>query len=186
MRLFLAIPLAESVVKELAGLTARLRPAAADLRWSAPESWHVTLQFLGNTTTEQYNCLLARLAELRSAPVYVQLAGLGVFERAGILYAGVEVTSSLAALQQRIVAATTPCGFEPEARPYHPHITLARAKGRDRARALRGLVAGAQAGFSRCTAGEFLLYESHLSSAGSTYEVRCRFQLSAAALHAAH
>jgi RNA 2',3'-cyclic 3'-phosphodiesterase len=179
MRLFHAIPLAESVAAELARLVCRLRGAAPDLRWSAPESWHITLQFLGNSARAQYDCLIPRLADVPAAPVPIELAGVGIFDRAGIVYLGVEPSSPLLALQERIVAATTRCGYEAESRPYHPHITLARAKGGSGTRELRALAArlpGESHRF-RFTAREFLLYESHLSSAGSTYEVHRRFPL---------
>jgi RNA 2',3'-cyclic 3'-phosphodiesterase len=180
VRLFLGIPLAGAVLAELTTLSKRLR-STPDLRWSAPESWHITLQFLGSVSDEQYGCLIERLAGLRSAPVPVRLGGLGVFDRAGIFYAGVELTPQLDALQSRVVAATAPCGFEPESRPYHPHITLARGKGPKCARELHTFLehTPSRPKFSRFTAMEFLLYESHLSSAGSTYEVRQRFQLTA-------
>jgi 2'-5' RNA ligase len=183
MRLFLAIPLAQSVAAELARLTPRLRAAAPDLRWSSSDAWHITLQFLGGTTPAQYECLLARLAALRIPPVPIRLAGLGIFDRAGILHLAIEPTPQLLALQQRILAATTPCGFEPESRPYHPHITLARTKGRSSQSELHALQTRipAQLKFPRFTAREFLLYESHLSSAGSTYEVRHRFPLASRA-----
>jgi 2'-5' RNA ligase len=182
MRLFLAIPLAEPVLAELTRLTARLRPGAAELRWSAPESWHITMQFLGNADPAQYDCLIAKLAGFRAPPVPIQLAELGIFDRAGIFYAEVDLTPPLVALQQRIAAATALCGFEPEARPFHPHITLARVKGSNRARDLHGLQSSTRVrpGLPRFTAREFLLYESHLSPDGSTYEIRHRFPLTAA------
>jgi RNA 2',3'-cyclic 3'-phosphodiesterase len=179
MRLFIAIPLAESVAAELTRLMVRLRSTNTNLRWASPESWHVTLQFLGNASEEQYGCVTARLGALRAAPVPIQLGEPGIFDRAGVFYAGVELTPQLAALERQVVAATAPCGFAAEARPYHPHITLARAKAGARARELRGLLAGlpAKVRFSRFTAPEFLLYESHLSSEGSRYEIRQRFPL---------
>jgi 2'-5' RNA ligase len=179
MRLFIAILLADSVVARLNDLIAALRPRA-DLRWSAPESWHITLQFLGNSSAEQFDCLVGRLGEVRSAPVPVQLGGLGVFERAGILHAEVKLSEQLMDLQKKIVAATGLCGFEPETRPYRPHITLARFKGTGRSRELSALASRIQSQpkFPRFTASEFLLYESRLLPAGSTYEVRQRFALS--------
>lgn len=179
MRLFLAIPLAGPVLATLSQLTARLRPAAAGLRWSAEENWHVTLQFLGSVREEEYKCLVASLAQLRSPPVPIQLAELGIFDRAGIFYAEVDLTPQLVSLQQSIVAATAPCGFEAEARPFHPHITLARAKEAARPRDLSGLQASTRVRpeFPRFTASEFLLYESHPSASGSTYEVKKRFPL---------
>jgi len=50
MRLFVAIPLSEEATRELGETVARMRkrPGAEELRWSPPESWHLTLQFLGN------------------------------------------------------------------------------------------------------------------------------------------
>ncbi len=179
MRLFIGIPLADAVIAELAAVSAGLRSAADGLRWAAPESWHITLEFLGNATPEQYGCLTARLAGVRSLPVPIRLAALGVFDRAGIFYAGVELAPPLVALQQRIAAATALCGFQPENRPFHPHITLARSKGQGRARQLGELLARLQVqpAFARFAANEFLLYESHLRPGGSQYEVRARFPL---------
>ncbi len=179
MRLFIAIPLGEAVEAELKRLTGRLRPAASHLRWSHPESWHITLQFLGNTTEEQYACLLPRLSELKASPIAIEFDGLGVFERAGVFILKVAPTPALVALQKKVVAATQPCGFEPEDRPYHPHITLARSNAGNRGRELRSLLerAGERVRFEQIHATEFRLYESHLSATGSKYEVKCRLPL---------
>jgi 2'-5' RNA ligase len=179
MRLFVGIPLAEVTVRELASVVSRLRPQAGKLRWTEPQSWHITLQFLGNTTPEQLDCLSARLVEVRSAPVPVQLGELGLFDRAGIFFADVTLTPALVALQQRVAAATGFCGFVAEPRPFHPHITLVRAKDQGRAAQLRELRKKilSQSTFQRFTADEFLLYESHLSAEGARYEIRRRFPL---------
>ncbi|MGO8757494.1 MAG: RNA 2',3'-cyclic phosphodiesterase [Terracidiphilus sp.] len=184
MRLFVGIPLADAVLRELAAVVARLRKAEGAgrpgaMRWTAPESWHITLQFLGNATEEQFECLRARLGEVRSAPVPARLGELGCFDRAGVLFAGVQVSPELAELQKRVAAATSQCGFAAEARVFHPHITLARAKGEGRGtglRELQGKVAG-QPAFAGFTAREFLLYESHLGPGGAQYEVRMRVRL---------
>ena len=179
MRLFIGIPLADEVNAELGAVCARLRSATDGLRWSGHETWHVTLQFLGNATPEQYECLSARLREVRSGPVPIRLGELGFFDRAGIFFAGVDTTGQLISLQQRVTEATAGCGFVAEGREFHPHITLARAKGHGRGRPLSALKdrIGSQANFSRFTAEEFLLYESHLGAGGSTYEVREKYAL---------
>lgn len=179
MRLFIGIPIADSTVRELSQLRANLRAHAGDLRWSAPESWHVTLQFLGNASPEQLDCLTNRLAELRSAPISIQLGAVDVFDRAGVFIVEVQTTPELAALQKRVTAATAHCDFIEEDRPYHPHITLARAKGDGGRRQLRKLKANARTtpAFAPFTAQEFLLYESHTDPGGSRYEVRARFAL---------
>ncbi|MGA2886604.1 MAG: RNA 2',3'-cyclic phosphodiesterase [Terracidiphilus sp.] len=177
MRLFVAVPLAPVVIGELSAASARLQSKGDGLRWSAPESWHITLQFLGNTGQQQYECMLARLRQLRTAPVPIVMEGLGCFDRAGILFAGVRLTPELLLLQQRVTAATQPCGFVPEARTYQPHITLARSKGQGLGELKNKMLQ--QPKLSKFVAEEFLLYESFLGSTGSRYEVRERFCLNA-------
>jgi RNA 2',3'-cyclic 3'-phosphodiesterase len=179
MRLFAGIPLAAAVIDELSTISLRLRTSTDGLRWSAGESWHITLQFLGNTGQEQYECTVARLRELRSSCVPIQLEGLGLFERAGVFFAGVALTPALLSLQQRVTAATGLCGFIPETRPYHPHVTLARAKGKGRMRGLHELKARIhrQPAFTGFVAEEFVLYESVTRPTGALYEVRERFVL---------
>ena len=179
MRLFVGIPLADHVRAELAAVVERLRHGSGNLRWSAPESWHITLQFLGNAGEEQLDCLLTQLDEVRSAPVPVRLRALGTFERAGIVFVDVDVAPALAALQQQVVAATAKCGFVAEERPFHPHITLARARDRRRFRGLTLPRSGRQAPpqFTRFEAREFLLYESFTEPSASRYEARGRFAL---------
>jgi 2'-5' RNA ligase len=176
MRLFVGIPLAAAVIDELGAASARLRSNADGLRWTAPESWHVTLQFLGNTRPEQYECVAARLHALHAPSVPVCLEELGCFERAGILIANVRLTPELILLQECVIAATQPCGFVPETRPFQPHITLARSKGRHNLDQLKAKIRR-PSNFTRFVAREFLLYESFLSPSGSRYEVRERFPL---------
>jgi 2'-5' RNA ligase len=175
MRLFVGIPLTEAVIGELAAVAARIRRKEDGLRWMAPDSWHVTLQFLGNTDPQQYQCLIARLGAVHSPPVPIQLEALGCFDRAGIFFAGVGLTAELLALEQRVTAATELCGFAAETRPFHPHITLARAKGQSLG-ALKARIER-QPAFTRFVAYEYFLYESHLSPTGARYEVRERFAL---------
>ena len=176
MRLFIGIPLAAAVIDELRAASARLRSAGDGLRWTAPESWHVTLQFLGNTSPEPYACVVARLRALHVPPVPVCLEKLGCFDRAGILIASVRLTPELLLLQERVTEATQLCSFVPEARPFQPHITLARSKGRHDLGNLKAKIRR-PINFTRSIAREFLLYESFLSPAGSRYEIRERFPL---------
>jgi 2'-5' RNA ligase len=180
MRLFVGVPLAAEVIDELSAISMRLQSSGDGLRWSAPESWHITLQFLGNTGLPQYECIVARLRELRSPAVPIQLEELDFFDRAGVFFAGVVLAPPLRSLQQRVTAATGLCGFMPETRPYHPHITLARSKGKGRAPGLRELKTRIhrQPRFTGFVAEVFVLYESVARPNGSHYEIRERFRLS--------
>jgi RNA 2',3'-cyclic 3'-phosphodiesterase len=181
-RLFIGIPLAATTAHDLIALVNRIRPKATDgLRWSAPESWHITLQFLGSTPAQQFECVAAHLRELRHPRLQIQLASLGTFARAGVLFVDVHITPQLLALQQLVTAATANCGFIPEDRPYHPHITLARRKGRGGNRQFRNLQLQITPPphFSEFIAESFVLYESIPTPEGSRYEVRESFPLNA-------
>jgi 2'-5' RNA ligase len=119
-----------------------------------------------------------RLRAVRHGRIPIQLGALGIFDRAGVLFADVRVTPQLLALQQLVAAVTAPCGFIPEDRPYHPHITLARRKGSGGGRELRNLkLQSPGPNLSGFTAESFVLYESIPAPGGSRYEIRERFLL---------
>jgi 2'-5' RNA ligase len=179
MRLFIGIPLAEAAIEALDRVSQSLRSAGDSLRWSSPESWHITLQFLGDSSAEKYACLVSRLARISYPPVLVRLAGLGSFDRAGVFFAAVDVSVELRELQNRVTGGTRECGFVAEDRPFHPHVTLARAKGENRTQSLRQLKARGlpKAETLPFTASEFVLYEAFLGPGGSRYEIRARFPL---------
>ncbi|HEX3986079.1 MAG TPA: RNA 2',3'-cyclic phosphodiesterase [Acidobacteriaceae bacterium] len=181
MRLFIGIAAAEEAKRALLAVRERLSCGEGNLRWAGPESRHVTLQFLGQTSEEAARCVVEKLGAVRAEPVPVRVEGLGFFERAGVFWAGVALTPELLALQQTVVAALRGCGFVPEDRAYRPHITLARVKGRAGARALapmRKAVENDRIDLrAEFVAEEFLLYESIPGPEGSRYEVRGRYRL---------
>lgn len=181
MRLFVGIALTEEAQQAIAVWTLELREAFLHLRWSLPEQWHVTLQFLGETNEAECSCVTGRLEEIRARAVDVELAEPGFFERAGVFHIAVRLTPSLVALHDEVEQALLPCGFDPEDRAFSPHITLARRKGHgpspDFARlqkAVRLIPAPRLPSFQ---GKEFLLYQSFTDPAGSRYEVRERFPL---------
>lgn len=180
MRLFVAIPMPEETTRELAAAVERMRrrPGAEELRWSPPESWHITLQFLGTAGSEEYACVVRRLRGVGASHVKIVPGKIEAFGRVGILHAGVKAAPELLELEKRVTAATAACGFAREDRPYRPHITLARRRGRGGRDAISSTVQkncdlGAFTGF---TATEFALYESFLGNA-ARYEIRERFPL---------
>lgn len=181
MRLFIAIALDGEAAAAVEEISQRLAAAGGELRWSRPPDRHVTLQFLGETAPERAACVGEVLTTVRSPVVPVRLAGLGFFLRAGVFWAGVELTPELQALQQRVTAATRGCGFVAEPRPYRPHITLARTRGRRGAGALTALQQVVERGkiglAAECVAREFALYESFPGPEGSRYGLRGRFPL---------
>jgi 2'-5' RNA ligase len=97
-----------------------------------PEDYHVTLFFLGACKQEQLPYLQQQLTSVagKQTPFTLKLEGIGVFgipRRPRILWAGVDgEVPALKALQEKVVQALTPLGFQREDRLFRPHITLAR------------------------------------------------------------
>jgi len=181
MRLFVGISLAPETQEALEHFLSRMSKEAPSLRWSLPAQWHVTLQFLGEVHEEQYACIVQRLRMDRMDAAKITLVEPGFFERAKVFHIGVKRSRTLLALQEQTLKTLLPCGFEPEARPYTPHITLARHKSGSAAaefRKLQQVIAShPPIAFPSFTATEILLYQSIPGQSGSQYEVRERFFL---------
>ena len=180
MRLFAALPLPPSAIRRLSGLRLRLATPSDGLRWSSPEQWHITLKFFGDVSPATAACLRRELESSRLSTAEVQLDGLGLFASKGILHVSVASSGSLEELQAQVLHVGSACGIPPEARPFRPHITLARSKGRVGAATLDRLSASDSLKFGaelRWAAEECLLLESTLRPDGAEYTVYARLGL---------
>lgn len=177
-RLFTGIAVDAAEVPKLVERVDSLRAAHRDLRWSELGGWHVTLQFYGMVDVVREARLREQLRGVDAGSVDVVLRGMGTFERAGVLWAGVDLTEGLEGLQRRVVTVGEACGFAREDRPYRPHVTVARRKGRGgRWDFRKGWEMDAGLEFGVVRAREFVLYESVAGPGGSRYEVRERYAL---------
>lgn len=144
----------------------------ADLRWQNDEQLHLTLRFVGEVDRPLANDLADALGRVRTAPLELRIAGLGRFEQrnSGALWAGVEPKPPQAALASKIERVCQSIGLEPERRAFHPHITLARWKGR-RTREVQAFIER-NGGLSShpFIVSTFSLFESQLSRHGAYYE----------------
>jgi 2'-5' RNA ligase len=179
MRLFVGLAVDEAVKETLERLTLRLRAKDDGLRWSTPDQWHVTLVFLGEVDDGARRRLVRELAGVRQPALTLRMKQLGVFERAGILHAEVEVAAELLRLYEAVATAVRRAGLDVEERPYRAHITVGRSRNKDGRKTIERLrrAAEQQRLSGRWEAAEFLLYESQLSPGGSRYVVQERFAL---------
>jgi 2'-5' RNA ligase len=152
---------------------------SADFRWQADEQLHLTLRFIGEVERPVAEDLAAALSRIRADPFPLRIAGTGRFEQrsAGALWAGAEPKQSVAALAAKIEHACVACGLEPEHRAFHPHITLARWKGR-RSREVGEFLDHTRGLSSEpFDVAEFILFESRLSRHGAHYEAVAQYSL---------
>lgn len=136
------------------------------LRVLPPASLHVTLAFLGERPEEEVGAIGEAVAAC-AAPVrglsLGRPAALGRGRALSIDLA--DPHGDCAALQSRVSAALAAIGaYQPEQRPYRPHLTVARG---DRVR-VRGLPPLPDLGEFDGTA--VTLFRSHLGRGGARYE----------------
>lgn len=163
MRLFIAVPVPEEVRLAAAGTIEALRGTGADFRWVDPRTLHLTLCFLGETPVEKRPELEASLDRAaRRAPFDIVWGGLGVFpalESPRIVWIGVE--QGREALQE--LAAGWP---QPDERPWAPHLTIGRQRGRQKLEALKRALAASPPLGLRQRVERIVLYESKLTQEG--------------------
>jgi 2'-5' RNA ligase len=118
---------------------ARAQLAALRDAWSwspsarpvADANLHATLHFIGAFPRDSLVELGAALATVPVEPVPLRTSGSEVF-RGGIAVALLEAEPSLLALHARVGEVLAGFGVTLEARPYRPHVTLARKAGGSR------------------------------------------------------
>ncbi len=182
MRVFLALELPDGVKEAMVRLLESLRPELRGWRWVEAGSGHLTLRFLGEVAGEILDAHRPRwrAAVERAQPFRFRIGGLGVFpdaSRPRVLWAGVrevEPEGAFSALARELEATARELGFAPETRPFHPHLTLARARRGARPQAPRP---GTACELGVVEATRVTLFESHLSPAGARYTPLAHFPL---------
>ena len=150
-----------------------------DFRWQDDEQLHLTLRFIGEVDRPLASDLADALGRIHSRSFELRISGTGRFEQrnSGALWAGIEPKAPIAALAAKIERACQQVGLEPERRAFHPHITLARWKGR-RTREVEEFLSRTRGLASEPFPGDsFILLESRLSRHGAHYEEVANYAL---------
>ena len=192
MRLFVGVELDEALRTACAAaaqnLQQRLRDARVTLtaRWVPEQNLHVTLWFLGNLDDDRASEVVRALRSDWDVSAFsITVSGAGSFppqRPPSILWLGVsDGAAALAELHRELANRLVPLGFEPERRPYHPHISIARVKDADRAvpRKLGSILDAAASQPGSGLIRSIALFQSHVSSAGARYVPLLRVPLKA-------
>jgi len=177
-RLFVAIDLPDSTRQLLADLDPDIR----GVRWTDPDQMHLTLGFFDDVPDDVDSALHEKLSAIDFGAFFLPVRGVGAFSTKGapkIIWIGVgKAHPHLFQIHKRVQEAALAAGFEPELRPWHPHITIARCRDVG-PRSLRNFLkanADFDAGMIRVEA--FHLYSSKLTPAGPIHtremSVHCR------------
>ncbi|MBX3065588.1 MAG: RNA 2',3'-cyclic phosphodiesterase [Anaerolineae bacterium] len=180
LRLFIAIEFPAAVKAAIAGQIAHWKAADRQrgVRWTQPESLHLTLKFLGDTPADRLPAIKAALVQAAGgiAPFALTIGGSGVFPNVRaprILWLGVGgELDTLLQLQAGIERFVAPLGFPTEARPFSAHITSGRVRPDARRDALKPILeALAQTGSDLASwqVNAVSLMQSDLKPSGAVY-----------------
>lgn len=152
---------------------------SSDFGWQSDDQLHLTLKFIGEVERPVADDLADALANVRWPPFDIRIAGVGRFDQtnAGALWAGVAPKEPLAALAAKIDRVCLAAGIGPERRAFHPHITLARWKGRRSHEAAAFIERNAGLSSPPFAVDGFSLFESRLSRHGAHYEEAAAYPL---------
>ena len=135
VRSFVAVSISEGTRQQIAYLLGVLRrEPGVPVRWVGPELMHLTLAFLGEVSQDFLESAKVRLVEVgQQHKVFTaQLKGLGAFPcpaRARVVWIGTEQgKDEVCALQADVVKALRSVGYQPEKRPFSPHLTIGRVR----------------------------------------------------------
>jgi 2'-5' RNA ligase len=123
LKLFVAVDLSADATAEL---TLLQPPRTRGVRLARPGQMHLTLHYLGKAGVER----MAAALEAVEVPAFsLAFEGVGRFPSASgavTLWAGVAESAALRELHAATAAALAGEGFQPEVRPYTPHVSLGR------------------------------------------------------------
>ena len=187
-RLFVAVPLPPAAVADCAALidTVRAGPLGGTPRWVHVPNLHLTVRFLGDTPGHLVDGVARAVGAMLGgrAAFDVTLSGAGAFpsgRKPRTLWLGiVDGAEALGGLAAAVDAAVVPLGWPSDARPYRPHLTVARmdampiGQGTAVAQALAEAATGWRTSFR---AREVVLFRSHLGGGAPRHEPLATIEL---------
>jgi RNA 2',3'-cyclic 3'-phosphodiesterase len=177
-RLFVAIDLPELTRQLVAGLDPHIR----GVRWVDPAQMHLTLSFFGDVPDDIDLALRKKLTAIEFGAFFLPIVGVGTFSAKGapkIIWIGVgKAHPHLFQIHKRVQEAALAAGLEPELKPWHPHITIARCRDVSAQSLRKFLQSNAECDAGMVRVDDFHLYSSKLTPSGPIHtrelSVHCR------------
>lgn len=129
LRLFIALKLDPSIIEQLQNICFGIKNA----RWLPSDQIHVTVRFIGNCDESLFYDIQSSLDTVSIPAFDLTIKGVGHFPPRGnprILWAGLQPSQGLPNLYHAVDKCLNNLGISADRKKFHPHITLARFKGR--------------------------------------------------------
>ena len=191
-RIFVALDIPGAIRASVQSFVEGLRAFAPDLRWSGPESFHVTLKFIGAKPAAIVEQVKHALSQVKADPFEIAFRGYGFFpnpKSPRVFWLGADAPLTLFKLAREIDTAMSVLSIPKEDHGLRPHLTLARTGAGSPHRRpadgpnlrFQGLRAKLETqpvpDFGKMAVREFFLYRSQLSPSGPSYTKLAQFSL---------
>lgn len=175
LRTFLAVELPGTIQKKIGEVQKDLKSSGADVRWVSPGNIHLTLKFFGNIEESVIQNIVQSIeGPLQdTSPFCLKVQGMGAFpnlKNPRVIWIGLqEGKEGIISIQKQLERAFERIGFQPEDRPFHPHLTLGRVKSnRGKNELVRGME-GYKEEFGNFQVEKVILFKSDLRPMGPIY-----------------
>ncbi|MBR4833033.1 MAG: RNA 2',3'-cyclic phosphodiesterase [Thermoguttaceae bacterium] len=189
VRAFIAVEISPSIRNEARKTLRPVTQAYPNVKWVEEENFHVTLKFLGTVPTTDLHRVVAAVE--RGCRKFEQFdlvfEGVGAFPNAESprsIWIGVrEGAREIRELARRIEAELAELGYPPENREFTPHLTVGRARQKDRESGVDGglgrmIFERSNVFFGASPVDAVLVYSSELERGGPKYDVLAEIPLS--------
>jgi 2'-5' RNA ligase len=169
-RLFTGLEIPADIAEELS----LMRGGVWGARWIEPESYHITLRFMGDVPEGMARELIEALDDVELPCFSLKLKGIGTFGgvRPRAIWAGVECADDmlrrLHAHNERLAQLV---GLKGEGRKFSPHVTLARLRDANLAEVEQYALSRNLFETREFEVRQFVLFSSRPSRGGGPYAV---------------
>lgn len=152
------------------------------IRWIAPETFHITLKFIGDIEESSVSLIVDELRQVGelTAPFVLHVEGCGVFarkQRGGVVWLGVNAPDSMIHLKG-LIEHRLGDFVSSDQQVYRPHLTVGRIKGYKYSLQVGDLISQFKMeGSHKMQVNKFVLMRSQLSEKGAKYTVIEKFHL---------
>ena len=140
--------------------------------WMEPETYHLTLRFIGDAGRPQAEELDAMLALIEMPAFELALAGIDYFgtaNRPRVIWAGVDPSLPLHRLARKVNRAARQAELPREERAFTPHVTIARLHDTSLVEAMAFISQTSLFRAPPFTVERFTLFESRPGNGGPGY-----------------
>jgi len=174
-RCFVAVDIDDAAIKAaLVRAQSAIEGTGADVKCVEEENIHITLKFLGEISEARTAQVAELIKRMAFEPFSIDFRGIGVFpglSRPSVVWVGVtgDVPEMLTVFTE-LERGLTALGFEPERRPFQPHVTLCRVRsGRNRGQLAEAVTAMGEEEFGELRVTHITLKKSILTRGGPIY-----------------